>query len=257
MGYRKFVIGRECRNLLQEAVDKQMFLTLTNKRDQNWQIYKSNFLAMQSHRIILAEPTDVAPHGQMEPSPGQELAITFKKGYHKCLFVTRLIEQGRFEIEPDLFVPTLVVYRPEQIEKIQRRAYNRTAAPASEPVNVAFWSDDASHPAAQEEYQGVLTNISAGGIGLSVPGAQAPLWQEGQQCRLQFVPMPGEEPLCLEASFRHATEADQNDNAIMGFQFVGLEMTEQGRSTLRRLGSIVRIYQQQHKQFKQPAVVRR
>ena len=239
MRKRKFVIGKECTNLLETALLKRLPLTITNKDvENNWQVYKSHILSIQGRRMVIAMPSPHTNSAPMEPAQGQEIAATFKKGYNKCLFVTRIISQGRTELEPGNFIPSVTLYMPEQVEKIQRRAYERTDVPKGEPIPVTFWSTSES----DQKFHGQLLNLSAGGIGVSAAGDQVPRFIDDQQCQVQFVPLPGQEPILALARFRHVGDPDENDSARLGFQFIALEATEEGRNLLRRIGRVVTIY---------------
>jgi len=240
---RNYAVGVECKKMLEEAARRHLPIKVTNRRGYLWQVYNSNFLGLQSGRLALASPKDNDQTEAIEPTQGQEIAVSFKKGYHKCLFVTRILNCGQFEIEPGVSAPAMTVLAPQQVEKVQRRAFNRAAAPAGEPVIVSFapsWQDPDTSPALSGHAR--LHDLSAGGLGLVMPLDKMPKLKTGDQFKLCFVPWPGQEPIHLEARFRHATEPDQNGNVILGLQIVGLEMTEEGRGRLRRIGRVVGVY---------------
>jgi len=240
---RKFVVGLECRTILQESAYRHLPVTVTSQQNQRWQMYKSNILALQSNKLILAQPIPDT----------SELAVTL---YHKCFFVTRVISHEQFEYEPDVFVPAVTAYCPGQIEKIQRRHFQRAEAPQNEPVTVNF-SCSAEPNSEQICWIGHLLDLSAGGLAVRVAKSQIPMLQDDQQVELRFVPLPQQEPLFLEARYRHTTQIPNSDELMMGFQIVGLEMTEQGRNTLRRIGRITNVYQRQQKIAQHPNLASR
>ena len=88
---------------------KHIPLTITVKQDNSWLVYKANFIAISDNRLILTQPTPDVADSHMEPSANQALAVTFKKGYHKFLFTTKVIKQLQFEIDPGIFIPALAV----------------------------------------------------------------------------------------------------------------------------------------------------
>jgi len=247
MTHRNYVVGAECRQLLQEAAQKHMFINVTNQYDKRWYVYKSSFLALQSNRIIIAMPVPDQQDCYLEPAPGQTIAISFKKGYHKCLFTTRIIEQTQYQLDSDDTIPVLSALCPTQIEKIQRRTYNRATAPVGDPVTVTFWASDASTNT--NKWRGKLYDLSAGGLGLTMLQPELPNIPEGTQVELCFVPLPGQEPLQLQARFRHATEMPETGRYMLGFQMLGLEMDEPGKNLLRRIGRIVNVYKRQTHNF--------
>ena len=295
MRERKFAVGSECKKLLEAAVEKKLPATITCKGTacdiigpggkaaersngtgdtDNWQVYKSNFLSLRGNKIILTQPSPHLCEEPLELTPGTEISIAFKKGYNKCLFTTRIIGPQQFEFDSDeslpysissliaadaddtssncSVVPAMAVYCPEHIEKFRRRAYNRTAPPVDLTIPVTFWSPNESG----KEYQAVLANISAGGIGLAIPSDEYTQLEENAQYEMKFNPFPPDscftpdapagrqQTIQLRGRFRHAT--NRTDGLLLlGFQLIGLELTEQGRSTLRRLGRIVSLYERQ------------
>ena len=239
MTHRNFVVGIECRKMLQEAVQKQLPISVTNQLNKQWQVYKSCFLALQSNRLVVAMPIPDQNHCYAEPTQGQEIAVSFKKGYHKCLFTTRIIGQTQFELQTGETVPALLILSPTQLEKIQRRAYNRSSAPPGEPITVTFWPSDSPNRTGDNKWRGRLYDLSAGGLGLTMRRSELPDIPPGRQVEICFVPLPGQESLPLQARFRHATELPETGQFMLGFQLLGLEMDEVGRSLLRRIGRIV------------------
>lgn len=242
---KNFVVGVQCRQLIETAVEKHLPATITNRAQSRWQVGKSSFLAVKANRIILAQPVPKVGETPLEPADGQEVAITFKKGYHKCLYTTRIVGRTAYDLEDGTHTQALISLWPQQIEKIQRRAYNRAPAPAEPAVTVSLWPVSESDPKSQHKYHGSLSDLSAGGLGVIVPPEQVPLANEGQQFELWFVPLPGHEPLCLPASFRHATALADGKGVMLGFQLVGLELSEEGRGLLRWLGRIANVYLRQ------------
>jgi c-di-GMP-binding flagellar brake protein YcgR len=240
MRKRKFIVGRECEQALQLAQEKQFLMTVTNKNENdNWQVFKSKILAMQPNRMTISLSPPGAENSPTEPSPGQEIALTFKKGYNKCLFTTRVISCGQFQMEPGVTVPSIVVYKPEQIEKIQRRTFERIEVPTGDKVTVSFCPCDDL----EDKHHGQLLNLSAGGLGVKVLASEAPSWPNDRQCQLSFVPLPGQEPIVLQSRFRHTTDTTHDGYALLGFQFMGLELTEQGRAILHRIGRVTTVYE--------------
>ena len=100
MTRRNFVVGLECKQILTEAVAKHLPLKITNKHDTRWEVYKSGFIGVQGNRLVLSAPVSEMKDACVKLDEGQEIAITFKKGYNKCLFVTRFIGPCDFETDP-------------------------------------------------------------------------------------------------------------------------------------------------------------
>ncbi len=240
MRNRKFAVGQECRELLQQAAEKRVPMTLTRRVDNTWQVYKTQFLAIQGNRLLFSEPIPDENVCPMELASGQVVAIAFKKGYNKCLFTTRVVGQEQYELESGELVPGMKVFAPQQIEKIQRRTYNRAEVPESEEVLVTMTRENG------KSWQGKLFNLSAGGIGVVVTNDQQPELGENEIHQVSFKPMADQRPIEVEVRFRHADMIEGTDRVMLGFQLLGLEATEEGRQVIRRIGRIVSVYERKN-----------
>ncbi|MBN1437002.1 MAG: PilZ domain-containing protein [Sedimentisphaerales bacterium] len=240
MSKRRFVNGIECRQLLTEMAQKRTFLTVTNREDNIWRVYKSHFLSVRGNQLVLSQPIPDSSECHLEPVAGQEVAISFKKGYNKFLFLTRVVKADQYEMEPGHKVPVINIYAPDHIEKIQRRAYNRADVPKDLDVDVTFWSNTGAGLA--EQYHSTLANLSAGGVAVTMSADRMPELHDGEQVTMQFKPLPDQKPIKVEARFRHKTDADDAEKPTLGFQFIGLEVSEEGRRTLRQLSRAVGVY---------------
>jgi c-di-GMP-binding flagellar brake protein YcgR len=243
MDHRNHIVGQECRSVLDYAVIKRLPVKVTLNQDNTWQVYKSNMMAVQGNRLILSLPVPDTAECHMEPAAGQQVAIAFKKGYNKCLFVTRVIGTDRLEIDAGVYMPVMVVFRPEHIERIQRRAYDRVTVMADEPVSVNIRRLGGTAADSGGSWPGILTDLSAGGAGMDLENKLRDRMAEGEQYELEFVPLPGQEVLKLQVRLRHITDhVEKKDWCVLGFQIIGLEMSEEGRKILRRIGRIVSVY---------------
>jgi c-di-GMP-binding flagellar brake protein YcgR len=246
MTRRNFVVGLECKKILTEAVAKHLPLKITNKHDTRWEVYKSSFLGMQGNRLVLSTPINDSEDSAVQLEDGQEIAVTFKKGYNKCLFVTRVIGPCDFETDEGETVEAMQILWPQQIEKFQRRAFNRAQAPPGDPIQVTFWNSDTPPQERKEKkWQGFLHDLSAGGLGITMLKSEMSEFQTGDQFEMWFVPLPGQEPLCLPVWYRHVTPMPETDQMMLGFQIVGLEISEEGRSLIRWISRIANVYQRQ------------
>ncbi len=243
MAQRNYVTGMDCRRLLDEAVEKRLFAKITDKDDGRWEMYRSSFLGTQGNRLVLTQPTGEHPQQAVELAQGQNIAISFKKGYNKCLFITRVVGHGLYEVEPGIKMPTITILRPDCIEKLRRRAFNRVDAPDSMQIAVTMRPMDTSQ--ANTECTALLKNLSAGGMAVEMPQADAQSLLADQQFVLEFVPLMDQGSLQVPARLRHITDVPDSDRSSLGFQFIGLDASSEGRNTLRRLGRIVSVFQRQ------------
>ena len=244
MAKQRFINGLECKNLLAEMAQKQIGLTLTNRSANVWRVYKSQLISVRANQLVLAQPVPDAGDCHLEPAGGQEVAISFKKGYNKFLFLTRVIKADQYALETGERIPVLNVYAPDHIEKIQRRAYKRADAPQGEPIMVTFWRSSDEGPE-RTRWQGQLANLSAGGLALKMDPKDQPELEDNEQLTLRFAPLEKQKAVCVDARFRHSTDKDQAGGQMLGLQFMGMDATEEGRASLRRISRAVGIFQRQ------------
>ena len=255
MAKRNYVTGMDCKRLLDEAVEKRLFVKITDKDESRWEMYRSSFLGTQGNRLVLTQPTPEDEQAPIELAEGQNIAVSFKKGYNKCLFVTRVVGHGLHEVEPGVKMPTITVLRPDCVEKMRRRAFNRVDAPSS--LQIAVTLRPTATMQGHTECSGLLKNLSAGGMTIEMTAAETEDLQENQQFVLEFVPLMDQGSLQAPARLRHVTGLPDSDQALVGFQFVGLEASAEGRNTLRRLGRIVSVFQRQQPVAKHSNLARR
>jgi len=229
--------------ILDDAISDERQLVLTHNSAEGWRTYKAAFVSGQAPakglfvKLIGAE--DRA--GGKLPIPGDVLGVTFRIGNKKCMFSTGLVSfQGRAEDS------IWAIRRPEQLQQLQRRAYERAVPPRDSVVAVRFWregaADHGSADARNVRY-GQLEDISAGGMRIKV--ADSKEVQIDQTYRCVFSPRPGKPSLVLDAVLRHR-EAVDHGRASLGFQFVGMETTQEGLRLLDRIVRIVNHFQRSH-----------
>ncbi len=235
MSNKKYLVGVVVRDILQQAIEKHLPVTLTTREGDNWQLYKSHFLAAQGNRLALALPVPDMQECHLEPAPGQEIALTFKKGYYKYIFAARVIARDTYTMDDQTSVPTMVVLMPVQLERIQRRAYNRAAVPSGTSIAVELRAGDDAEPIVG---QGRLFDVSAGGMGMFTDDSKTAKLQPDDQFVLSFTPPTERSQIDVHVRLRHVTPDDSGIGWHLGFQVVGMEMSDEGLSVLRRLGRL-------------------
>lgn len=241
MTKRNYVTGMDCKRLIDEGIEKRLFIKITDKDESRWEMYRSSFLGMQGNRLVLTQPTPEDEQCAIELTEGQNIAVSFKKGYNKCLFVTRVVGHGLYEVEPGVKMPTIMVLRPDCVEKIRRRAFNRADVPSGMQIAVTLRSTARNEQSG--EWNGLLKNLSAGGMALQMASSDAASLHDDQRFVLEFVPLIDQGSLQVPGRVRHATPIANSDRSMVGIQFMGLDTSEEGRNTLRRLGRIVNMFQ--------------
>jgi hypothetical protein len=234
-------IGRERHDqVLEDAVRDERPLVLTYNSDAGWRTFKAVFVsgpAVSSGILVKLEPAADGVVGNL-PTPGKTLGGTFRLGHKKCMFSTALMSVQR-QGDDALWV----IRRPEQLQQLQRRAYERAAPPKGSVIAVRFWREAAGGDVstdARNVRHGQLEDISAGGMRIKVADPKDVSLDRTYRC--VFTPRPGKPSLVLDAVLRHREAVDQG-RASLGFQFVGMEATPEGLRLLDRLVRIVNHFQ--------------
>ncbi|MFW6062190.1 MAG: PilZ domain-containing protein, partial [Planctomycetota bacterium] len=136
-------------------------------------------------------------------------------------------------------VSALSVICPTKMQRAQRRLYLRADVPAGRVVRAAFWlggveAEPRLDTPETPVWSGRVSNISAGGVQISAEAALGDLFDTGDVFGMHVSFGPGEGAVHTEAQFRHAEWNGQR--VLLGFQFVGLEHTPEGRKSLQFIG---------------------
>ena len=226
--------------ILEESIRQQRQGVLTYRAVGGWRAYKSVFTSGSSEsatlRMLARAPRDGSEGWPMQP--GDTLGVTFRLGHKKCMFSSVLRS-----VEPCENGAIVRLTWPKQIQQLQRRAYERAEPPRGNVVAVRIWQADVADgvgPGQRNVRHGQLEDISAGGMRLKI--ADPKDLTPGSTYRCSFSPRNGAPPVVFEATLRHR-EAGDEGRVSLGFQFIGLETSAEGRKTLDRLASIVTHFQ--------------
>ena len=234
------VVREQRDQILEDSIERQRLLVITHHSLQGWRAFKSQFVSGSSVSRVILVRTPLPREGAVTtpPEPGDTLGVTFRLGHKKCMFETRL-EEVPGQTEEDV----VALRWPDQLQQLQRRAYERAEPPKGVVVPVRLWREEAS-PATPVEARSVrygqLEDLSAGGMRVKVADPRE--FHVGATFRCAFAPRPGKPALVVDALIRHREAGEQGRTSI-GFQFIGLETTPEGRRVLERLARTVSHFQ--------------
>ena len=232
--------------ILEDSVRQQRPIVITHNSRTGWRTFKGTFQASSSGTPLSGTPSMnlvVEPNSdhtpEHTPSIGDTLGGTFRLGHKKCMFNTTLMSvrhEGNGEI--------WTVRQPEQLQQLQRRAYERAVPPKGSVIAVRFWKETPNGETPSDSRSvrhGQLEDLSAGGMRVKV--ADPKELETDRTYRCVFTPRPGKPAMVLDAVLRHREASDQGRSSL-GFQFVGMETSDEGLKILDRL---VRIVQHFHR----------
>lgn len=231
--------------LLTEAADRQVQAVISHRLDSGWTTYKSRILQADSagEFLIIEHPQPAPGQAPPELAPGEKIGLTFRRGHKKCLCSVEIERLATFTLPDGQSVAAVQIPWPEKLQEVQRRIFYRANVPPGRRIEVRFWDGgigdrDPAELQLVPHHTGLLQDISGGGCRVEIDAARDPQLRTGDTVGIEFQPDPRSEPLHIDAVFRHTEDADRGKLAL-GFQFVGLEVTPEGRATLHALSRVV------------------
>lgn len=223
--------------ILEDAIERQLRTSLSFRRAKDWHTRKSAFVsrhqASSSLCIKVLTPRESPPFPL--PHPGDTLGVTFRLNHRKCLFGGKV-----YSIRQEDGHLLVTLGWPDHLQQVQRRAFERVVVPHGQVIAVRFWRDDEPSSADRNVRHGQLENLSAGGMCLKAAGCSETRAGDAYKC--VFAPNPNAPSLILDARLQHCETAEQG-RVLLGFRFVGLEATPEGRASLDRLAHFVSRFQ--------------
>ncbi|MBE3123259.1 MAG: PilZ domain-containing protein, partial [Planctomycetes bacterium] len=165
---------------------------------------------------------------------GSEMGISFRMGPYKYSFTTTVAAVRPYQREDGVTVLAMTIQRPRLIQQMDRRIYPRTEVSLSHKARVTFWPGGrALEPAEQSPdrpvWGGTLVDLSTHGFGVRTSMDAGNLLETGDLvgARLLFGDTPV--PLYVNVQLRHV--GPEGSMCVLGLQFVGMELTEEGRAS--------------------------
>jgi c-di-GMP-binding flagellar brake protein YcgR len=232
--------------IILSACQRGIPMTITTRIDSAWHNLHTRVLGSQDSHLLLAMPPaeeGVAPH---EFAPAERIGVNFKLKHHKHIFAATVVGQQRMRAEDGTDIPVLAVVMPTRMQRLQRRAYIRADVPPNRIVRASFWlggcdSEPAGTSPEHPVYYGTVKNISAGGLQLETDQDSAANLEEGDMVGMRLVFGTSGETIYTDAQFRHIEPRD--GKALLGFQFLGLTETPDGRVVLQVISARVAEFQ--------------
>jgi len=240
--------GRQVDEALAAAVERQTPATLTIRAGRAWANFHSRILALRDGHLWLELPTADEDGGPSWPAfaPADKVGVAFKLKHHKHIFTATVAGMevgsgGKADAE-------LKLCSPARMHRMQRRAFVRADVPPQRVVRASFWlggleAEPAGTTPENPVWTGRVLNISAGGFQLSLGGAAPKDMEPGDSVGVRISFGAGEETVYAEAQFRHIQRA--NGEAHLGFQFVALAQTPEGKHALELIGTKAAEFQRQ------------
>jgi len=229
------------------ACDKHIPVMTMVRRDHSWLNVPSRFLAIDGAELIFEAPEGDAASPVKELAPTEQVGVSFKYKHHKHLFNT-VVLSIRDYLGPRGETTAMALQCPTSMQRIQRRAFHRAIVPPNRIVRVSFWfggrdAEPVGGAPDQPVWSGKVENISAGGFQVRTCDDVGRGLDAGDTVGLRMTFGLSGEAVYGDAQFRH--DESSSEGALLGFQFVGLGQSAEGRNALRMITDKVSEYQRQ------------
>ena len=146
-------------------------------------------------------------------------------------------------MDSDELIQTMLIATPKLVEVYPRQSSERISTVPEVSVKIVGLDNKADlSNLSDESLQGMLHNLSTGGIGVTITKQDLSEICVGDLFELCFVPVPGEEPMLLKARLRHITDLQEQQQVLLGFQFTIQPLTDGSADLQHRLNEIIKLY---------------
>lgn len=228
---------REITQVIQSAAERSLPVSLTVRDGEHWVNLQSRLVGLKDHGILLAGP--LGEHGAPRRfSPGESVGVSLKLKHHKYLFLANVTGECEPVAQGEAAAPALVLGRPTRMQRLQRRAYIRAQVPSGCLARAAFWvggrqNEPAGGSPDRLVWNGRVENLSAGGFSVRTTEESVRLLEMGYFVGTRLLFGVGQEAVYADACVRHIALGEYG--AIVGFQFLGLEYSDDGKAALQAI----------------------
>jgi len=246
--------GNDLYNILYNSAYTHKNGIMTYLNGGKWQVVKIGFVRCNGQFMvveILSGGLDLSSKLRIN----QPVGISFQVDFDKYIFESVIcgVENPVSDTENE----RILLQLPERMQKIHRRAYQRQPVPGELNVKILFWHrgflDKISVVPVDHYWQGQLLDLSAGGVRVGIEIDKKDCFTISQVVGLQFTPLYYQKPILAEGHIRYITEDSDKQTLYLGIEFLGLEVSVDGRAILQRLLDTVKEYQKIHHQPDQSA----
>lgn len=251
--------GKNVMDVIGKAASDKALISMSHLTKGKW----------NTNEVHVCGLTDITLHVRVDSTElknpmliavDQPVGMSLLQGFSKYIFEVPVVG-----LEPSVNAGqggTIVLNRPEILEKMKRRAYVRVSVPDPLHVKTLFWhrgyTDDSNAAPLENYWQGDLIDLSAGGLRILIDTQQVKNFRVGQIVGLQFTPLPYEKPIVVEGQVKRIGDGSDAKTKYVGIEFLGLEAAGEGREKLHRIIDTINEYEHESSEgsLEQPATLR-
>lgn len=240
MKTRQSFTRQDAAEMFESAAGQRTLAVVTVQEDGEWRSFKARFLEADPQRrffVLEHEPHEGLPLPTL--SPGQYTGMSFRHKSRKILFATVVEAKGKFLFNDSTSINAVRYRWPDTLMELQRRAFQRTRVPDAVNLLVSIWAGGANaRPQVQagslDVVTGSLVDLSCGGTLIRTNLPAPPAWSTDLTVGMELQLPDGRAPITTDARYR-GTRNDESGKLCLALQFIGLEVSLDGRMLLQRL----------------------
>ncbi|MDP6544468.1 MAG: PilZ domain-containing protein [Phycisphaerae bacterium] len=230
---------------LQSAIQRQVPVTVTLKRESAWTNCHTKLLAVRDPHVLLGDLFVHDEEDTPEIAPAEKVGLSFKLKHYKHIFTVTAVGTEELQGQPDDPGQAIAVCWPNRMHRLQRRAFIRAEVPEGRVVRASFWVGGRENEPTQADpdrpvWSGRLNNISAGGFQVVSSGDDVWDLVPGETVGVRLAFEAGSESVYADAQYRRVDRTAEQ--ILLGFQFVGLAQDRKGRQALQYISGKVAEY---------------
>lgn len=231
-------------DMFDRAVRERAIAQVTLCGEDGWKSFKCRFLERDANRRFFVLDFVPQPGTELPSiSLGQYVGVSFRSASRKIMLSTVVEAKGRFVTSDDGEIPAIRYRWPQAVTELQRRSFYRTIVPESLNLIASAWlGGTARRTSAQatplQILTGKLLDLSCGGTLIRLNESRPPNWGIGDNIGLELGLGDNKPPIQVDAFYRGHRQDEQGRTCI-AVQFVGLELSVDGKVTISRLSGAV------------------
>lgn len=256
---RRLLAPHDTTAIFTNAVRERALAVITYHDGDQWGTFKSRFLESDPRaRYFVLDYQSPMDEPLPEIVPGQYFGISFRQRSRKILFSTVVEAKGHYVLDDKTTIAAIRYRWPNSMTELQRRAYYRTPVPEDIKLLASIWPGGLTARAAAEAealqiLPGELADVSCGGAAVRLHQPTPPNWKDNDLVGVELQMPDGRPPLQIDARFRGLRSNEDEGQIAAAVQFIGLEMTVDGRLVLKRLADAVqRLHRQSTNSGRRP-----
>lgn len=202
--------------------------------------YKSRFLGIDRSgtepRLVIEAAT--LRGGVVAVRPGEGVKVSFSHNGRTRTFMSEVVGRSKFQLNPQLIVPSLELLIPENLSPWELRGYYRLSLSDASPIEVkiSIFSEEESKPRrVRAREKGILSDVGGGGLGFRIPEGRSLLLGVGRLLSLSFLLDSEEEPAKLLGRICFSLRHPELREVFYGVQFVETEASIKYKQAIDRI----------------------